>query len=426
MDVEVAMDRRAFLSGLAGILGGWGCSREPRQSVSYDRYGGMRDVQGARTGYFHSQKIGNRWWLVSPDGHGFISKGVNNVVFSGDVAPALGYSTVERNNRQRYRRVEEWAKVTAEQLRGWGFNTVGAWSSGELEAQNIGYCLILDCSETSEPDVWQQGLFPDVYSRQFLDDVDKIAARECGRRSSDPWLVGYFTDNELHWGPDWRSEDSVLELYLKMPARTAGYQRAQEFLKLRGRSPETATPRDSADFLRAAAAEYFGVCRDAIRRYDRNHLILGCRLGGAVPGAVLDACGKYVDVVSVNSYGAKAPLKWLQRATAITGKPSMVTEFSFRAKDSGLPNNRGAGALVATQQDRSRGFAQYALGLSSAPSCVGFHWFQYWDQPREGRFDGEDSNVGIVRTDGTPWSGLTQRMKEVNLTVDAAAAHGGA
>ena len=420
------MERRVFLSGLAGFFSGWGCRREPRQSVSYDRYGGIREVEGAKTGYFHSQKIGNRWWLVSPEGHGFISKGVNNVVFAGDVAPALGYSPVERNNQQHYQRIQEWAKATAEQLRGWGFNTIGAWSSGELEAEGMPYSLILDCSEVSEPDVWQKGLFPDVYSQEFREDVDKIARRECSGRSSDPWLLGYYTDNELHWERDWRSDESVLTLYLGMPARTPAFRRAQEFLKVRGRSPETATAADSAEFLKSAAAEYFRICADAIRRSDPNHMILGCRFGGPVPGTVLQACGRYVDVVSVNSYGSVAPLQWLQSVAAVTEKPSLVTEFSFRARDSGLPNNKGAGEVVSTQRDRARRFGQYALGLSSEPSCVGFHWFQYYDQPREGRFDGENGNVGMVKTDGTPWSELTETMKEVNLKVDALAAQRGA
>ena len=29
-----------------------------------DPYGGFTDVKGEKTGFFHAQKIGDRWWLL--------------------------------------------------------------------------------------------------------------------------------------------------------------------------------------------------------------------------------------------------------------------------------------------------------------------------------------------------------------------------
>ena len=31
-----------------------------------DTYGGFTDIQGEKTGFFHTQKIDGRWWLVTP------------------------------------------------------------------------------------------------------------------------------------------------------------------------------------------------------------------------------------------------------------------------------------------------------------------------------------------------------------------------
>ncbi|MBI4874914.1 MAG: hypothetical protein HY822_09820 [Acidobacteria bacterium] len=42
----------------------------------YDRYGGWRKLKGGKTGFFHTQKVKDRWWLVTPDGSAFFSKGV--------------------------------------------------------------------------------------------------------------------------------------------------------------------------------------------------------------------------------------------------------------------------------------------------------------------------------------------------------------
>ena len=98
----------------------------------------------------------------------------------------------------------------------------------------------------------------------------------------------------------------------------------------------------------------------------------------------------------------------------------MITEFSFKAMDSGLPNTKGAGRAVATQEDRAAGFQAYVEALAALPGCVGFHWFEYRDEPKEGRrLDGENSNYGIVKLDGTPWTVLVHRMTKVNAGLEA-------
>ena len=44
-----------------------------------DKYGGGTDVQGAAGEYFSVQKIGNRWWIVTPEGHGTFIRTVSKV-----------------------------------------------------------------------------------------------------------------------------------------------------------------------------------------------------------------------------------------------------------------------------------------------------------------------------------------------------------
>ena len=47
-----------------------------------DGYGGFTDIKGEKTGFFHTQKIDDRWWLVTPDGHGFFGIGLSHPVTS--------------------------------------------------------------------------------------------------------------------------------------------------------------------------------------------------------------------------------------------------------------------------------------------------------------------------------------------------------
>ena len=96
----------------------------------------------------------------------------------------------------------------------------------------------------------------------------------------------------------------------------------------------------------------------------------------------------------------------------------MLTEFSFKAQDSGLPNTKGAGKAVATQQDRADHFDRYVTALAQMPFLVGYHWFEYCDEPAEGRFDGENSNYGLVNITDEPWSVLVERMTQVNGRIE--------
>ena len=133
----------------------------------------------------------------------------------------------------------------------------------------------------------------------------------------------------------------------------------------------------------------------------------------------MGAVGAYFDVISFHSYNATPPVEQLEQITRVTGKPAMLTEFSFKAMDSGLPNSKGGGKPVATQADRANGFAMYADALANLPGVVGYHWFEYRDEPKEGRFDGEDCNYGVVKIDFTSWNVLTTRMTKVNGGIEA-------
>lgn len=109
-------------------------------------------------------------------------------------------------------------------------------------------------------------------------------------------------------------------------------------------------------------------------------------------------------------------------------RPCLIGEFSFRSADSGLPNTNGAGPLVATQTERAAAYRRFVTAALSKPTIVGFHWFEHADQPAEGRFDGENSNFGIVSINDEVYGDLAQAMKSVNAeaeTLHAAAGHTG-
>ena len=45
-----------------------------------DTYGGFTEIKGEKTGFFHTEQIDGRWWLVTPEGHGFHGVGMAHPV----------------------------------------------------------------------------------------------------------------------------------------------------------------------------------------------------------------------------------------------------------------------------------------------------------------------------------------------------------
>src|SRR5262245_27137724 len=68
------MNRRTFLA-TAALTGGRAAADSPGR---LDQYGGLRAVRSEASGFFRVEKR-DRWWLVTPAGHGWLGFGVNHV-----------------------------------------------------------------------------------------------------------------------------------------------------------------------------------------------------------------------------------------------------------------------------------------------------------------------------------------------------------
>jgi len=113
--------------------------------------------------------------------------------------------------------------------------------------------------------------------------------------------------------------------------------------------------------------------------------------------SILAQVAKYFDVVDIHDYGDMPNLSYLDQVHQATGLPVYMGEFSFTASDSQLPNTVGARANepYTTQSERAAAFLRYTLSLISRPYVIGYHWWQFVDEPATGRWpDGEDSNYG--------------------------------
>jgi hypothetical protein len=355
------------------------------------------------TGFFHTQRKGRTWWLVTPDGHPFYANGIDHVSANPDVDQHTGRCPYCDAIAAEYPDLDAWASATVARLESWGFNTLGAWSDADL-LKTMPYTVLLDMAGGN-----------DWFSPDFAARCAAIAAHDVAPRRDDPNLVGWYTDSELRWGPDWRASSQLLDDYLALPPGSPGRRVADRFAGHPDR------------FLRALAMRYFSVTSKAIRAADPNHLILGSKMiTQLTPRLLLRAARRYIDVFTFDDYTLLPGLDAAIQATwgpfpprtpdfaefyRETRKPIMIAEYSFRAADAGVPNSwPPIFPIYATQQDRTDAYAAYVDQLHRAPWIVGDFWFEYTDEPPGGRFDGEDSNFGVVSTADVPWQTLVERM----------------
>lgn len=430
----------------------------------FDQYGGWKAVRFEPSPFFRTHHDGERWWLVTPEGHAFLSIGACVVGPRGSFIRGTRKFPYHEAVLAKHGDEKAWAKVTRRRLIRWGFNTKGGWSGGEV--RNLPHTEILNCARASGGN-WLTGGMPDFFDPGFVDGVER-ATKRCAQMRDDPWLVGYFLDNELAWDRDWRLAPNLFIRYGRLPADAPGKQAWCKLLRDRYKTVEAfnetywptiaswdelpaipqlharrgkqqAANADRDAFVYLAARKYFKTCAEAIRAKDPHHLIMGCRLVSWVaPTQVIKACGEFCDVVSINHYelgpfGLWAYNRWkgehdyiadmpdLTEFHTLTNKPLMITEFGFRSMDSGLPNTYPPPIMVQptvkTQAERAARYAKYVKQWMSKPFFVGYHWFRYMDEPKEGRFDGEDGNYGLVDIKDEPYAPFVKAVTQVNQSV---------
>ena len=341
---------------------------------------------------------------------------------------------------------EHWREETAQRLEAWGFNTIGNWSEPDLWAMHrLPYTVPL----WLEGEFWWGGM-PDPFDPRFAVAADTTARNAAAQFGGDPWLIGYFVDNELSWrrgsstdpreyyalaintlarGPDSPAKSifaaQLIETY-REPERLAqawGISlaswdglRGEGFALPPASLDNPAVIRDLTAFTRRFAEAYFRTVAEALRRHDPDHLYLGSRFAWRTPEAV-EACAHWCDVVSFNLYKrsiANDGDEWA-RFHAL-GKPALIGEFHFGSTDRGLFWEGLVGA--GRESERGPAYARYLRAVADNPDFVGAHWFQYIDEPLTGRtLDGENAHVGFVTVADLPYVDLVAAARDANLSV---------
>lgn len=430
-------------------------ARPPGRTLpAYDRPGDEAGKMKA-TGFFHTERRDGLDWIVDPNGRAFYVVATDHVSYQGHWCEKLGYAPYARVAQAKYTNEENWAVATVARLNAWGFNTLAAGHSPSLRHRGIPHIDFVAFGASfagrdglAERTTWTG--FPNVFSPDWPRHCDLLARQRAEEQKNDPWLVGRFLDNELEWyGKSHQPEGLFDQAWLKPAGHTA--KRAWiDFLRqrpggiaafnaqfgtgftdfaaltanMKPMPPATDAGRTTArDFVRLVAERYFKTCSDALKRHDPQHLNLGCRFAGRAPD-IWDIAGRYCDVVSLNTYpridvdrGVPAQVaRQMGEWQMLSGKPFMITEWSFPALDAGLPSRHGAGMRVDTQAQRARCFSFFQDFLFRTPQIVGSCYFMYLDEPALGISASfpEDSNYGLINGDDVPYAEITTAAAALN------------
>ena len=404
-------DWQNYSSVTIDLLKGFDKSKQ----IEKDKYSGFGKSYN-KTGYFHTQKIDDRWNVINPLGHITYITAVNAIRTSK--SSDLPHS---------FKDIDDWGKQTFDQINAIGFNTAGCWS--DVDA------LIKYNATANKPMIYTIQL--SLLSGYVSDAKKKDASRKgtsslgfilddgfpsfCENRASkllatntDPNLLGIFSDNEISF-----TNSEIKDIVKEKNTNDKAYQKLLEWLP-NGTAPENMTDQQKQQFIALFAAKYYETVSKAIKKYDNNHLYIGSRIHSNAKNNsyLFKAANPFVDIISINYYGDWKPKQsYIDDWASWSDKPFFITEFYTKAEETGMSNLSGAGWIVKTHQDRGIHYQNFCLQLLKAKNCVGWHWFRYQDNdPNDAKADdsNKDSNKGIVNLNYEFYKTLTDKMKELN------------
>ncbi len=397
------------------------------EKYQYSKFGGYLNAQVKGTGFFRTEKVGDRWWFVDPEGYLFLSVGVDcvspggggmvrdldkrNGMYKelppedmwqasrrGGKTPSFGLWNLQRRFGNDYE--EKSHELIFKRMDKWGLNTIANWSSSDVYDRNK-KAFVLQLRSIGI-DGSLMGL-ADVYSTDFKDRVENSVKNFVERYKENPWVLGYFLGNEPAWlGQEKRLCTMIME----------GDDRPIKE-KLSTVLAKEDSPQIRKDFIHETFGIFLSTVDAALNEYDPNHLNLGIRFGNVmdIDRHILEICTETFDVLSFNCYDLYPKEEMLDRATEITGLPMIIGEYHFGTVDRGLAQSLWQ---VNSQKERGIAYRFYTEKAYSHPGIIGTAYFQWCDQDLTGRFDGENYNCGLIDVTDRPYKYQTEAMMETS------------
>ncbi len=300
-------------------------------------------------GFFTLDKIDDHWWFIAPGGQPFFSIGLNHI----DPASLRYPENIHIWKEKYHASTTTWlAQSVRPNLQRWGFNTIGweqevtvrqwqhsrSFTNDEIKVLDMPYCRMLPFTESHQ---WEKHtIHYDFFSEDWIKWCEYVARSYCAEVKDDPNLIGYFFSD----CPTWTH------------SRPQNNWRGPMFDPIQLETPQ------GRDKLSKMATQYYKTIHDAIRKYDKNHLILGDRYEANAPIAmeVINAAMPFVDVLSFQDF--RDPTTHLEEWFMKTGKPVLMADGAGMYQGEGI-----------YKRNDGKWYAKQIEALYDNPGCVGFH-----------------------------------------------------
>lgn len=464
------MDRRTFTKRAAtAVIAGVTSGSVPSLARSmmpeeYDKYGGWTGKKFSATGFFRTEKD-ERWWIVTPEGNAFLSFGINHLV------PDLFSQDYQRDQWQKILGIEDDSSGSEYKLalRKWflktcqdfGFNTVGVHN--DLGLINLPKPALPYMQGIRFVDIphWRTEVpadnFKDIFSSEFALACGEKAREVATKKRNDPYLLGYsmtdcplFTEEDCRERTDtiggarrgsrigWprrlrnlgggiagkqayvRSMEGIYEGQITKFNETYGTQfssfaelaTAENWREDSDLSNGNET-RDNIEFLKVCVDKYYQVGRDAILKYDQNHMFVGDKINGNTDSmdTVLSVTQKYTDIILYQMYGRyEVQEPSLNRWNKVTDKPFLNGDSAFTMITKDMP--RPYGPVADGLEQRAEWTKEFMRKAFSRPDFVGWHYCGLVDATIKHPRKRKRQHSGLIDQYGSPYPLLQANIKQ--------------
>jgi hypothetical protein len=399
-----------------------------------------------------------RWWLLRPDGRPFLHRGLCAM---GAVQPPQRTDAAPAENKQDQAGPDP-NQYTLGLLAQLGFNAFGAWVGSALWDRGWPYAVLIHVRKaTGKKWTVMPPKHIDIFDPAWRAAYDAVCKQTCTPLAEKTDLLGYFVDNEASWaqaradhvfgqqGPMvdrniLGKEPLLLQYFLALDPGRGGHRAAWDFVLARHGGSAAQVARDwgaafdspakliemhgqglvldskafAADqdaFTAHFTREYFRITAETIRRYDPNHLLLGCRHGGPPGEAVLTAYDRrHVDVLSMNNYrpNFRGRIEEYYRHAKM---PILNGEYSWAAFGMAWDRFTAGDQFSEKQMAEQRRLGIAGLeGAFTHPGLVGYTFYKGSDAGRRGP---EQPSWGVVNAQGqlNNWNASLLRQSHPRL-----------
>lgn len=427
-------------------------------AAELDTYGGFTDIKGEKTGFFHTQKIDGRWWLVTPDGHGFYGIGLSH--------PVTGFSqgTVTYSYKGNQ---EAWLRDGIKKMRDLGYNCVwsGPYSTERARfgfvdrklaervyrEEKIPHAIHVPLIK-HQVELNPNEIRPDVFSDDYADFVRENIKRYVTPNKDNPWIMGYYygfgsfmrsglwLNETLGRKPGSAGREHLISILEKRYDGDIGelnrvyHKNYTSWKDLREKggvaypsgffsySKNKEIAADQHALIAEIIEQVNRLGHTEIRKVDKHHMVLGCFVKGVTYSAdIWERITPYIDVLAPQHF---SPTHKINPVVEQTGLPALLSDqvYGNVYPESLLKTGRTPGPVPA-DLDRRVLYNLLSKRLAADPNFIGVSFCACLHDNSNTVAPYDRGQPGFYTIDNEPRSKTIEKVKESNAFIYRSVRH---